>query len=66
MYASDGKETNISVNDSARRNTMAKLLKDWGLVEIIDEIGEQAPLSQIKVISFSAKSEWILEPKEEI
>ncbi len=66
LFALDGKETNISVNDIARRNTIAKLLEDWGLVEILGELGEQAPLSQIKVISFSAKSEWILEPKYNI
>ena len=66
LFSLDGKETNISENDIARRNTIAKLLEDWGLVEIVDELGEQAPLSQIKVISFSAKSEWILEPKYNI
>ena len=54
------------MNDIARRNTIANLLKDWGLVELVGNADEVAPLSQIKVLSFSEKSEWILETKYNI
>ena len=50
LFALDGKKTNLSENDIARRNTIAKLLMDWGLVNIIGEVDEVAPLSQIKVL----------------
>ena len=63
LFALDGKKTNLSVNDIARRNTITTLLNDWGLVEVIGKIEEVAPLSQIKVLSFREKSEWILETK---
>tara|TARA_Y100000114_G_scaffold135258_1_gene135997 strand:+ start:2452 stop:2856 length:405 start_codon:yes stop_codon:yes gene_type:complete len=66
LFALDGKETNLSENDIARRNTIAKLLSDWGLIKIISELTECAPLSQIKVISFNEKSEWNLETKYNI
>tara|TARA_B100000780_G_C20839467_1_gene333601 strand:- start:211 stop:627 length:417 start_codon:yes stop_codon:yes gene_type:complete len=66
LFALDGKNTNLTENDVARRNTIAKLLKDWGLVNIIDEVGELAPLSQIKVLSFLEKNEWDLETKYNI
>jgi hypothetical protein len=66
LFALDGKNTNLSDNDIARRNTISKLLSDWGLVSIISDLGEVAPLSQIKVISFSEKKEWTLETKYNI
>ena len=66
LFALDGKKTNLSKNDIARRNTITNLLKDWDLVEIIGEVDEVAPLSQIKVLSFSEKSEWTLETKYNI
>ena len=66
LFALDGKETNLSENDIARRNTIANLLNDWGLVEIISNAEPNAPLSQIKIISFKEKSEWILETKYNI
>ena len=66
LFALDGKNTNLSDNDIARRNTISKLLSDWGLVTIISELGEVAPLSQIKIISFSEKNEWTLETKYNI
>ena len=66
LFALDGKKTNLSMNDIARRNTIANLLKDWGLVELVCNADEVAPLSQIKVLSFSEKSEWILETKYNI
>jgi len=66
LFALDGKNTNLSINDISRRNTIAKLLLDWGLVNIISEIGEVAPLSQIKVLSYAEKNDWILETKYNI
>ena len=66
LFALDGKKTNLSENDIARRNTIANLLKDWGLINIIDEVKEVAPLSQIKVLSFGEKNEWTLETKYNI
>jgi hypothetical protein len=66
LFALDGKNTNLSVNDISRRNTITNLLKDWGLVTVIGEIGEVAPLSQIKVLSYSEKADWTLETKYNI
>ena len=67
LFALDGKDTNISENDIARRNTIANLLSDWGLVKVpIGSSVESAPLSQIKVISFKEKNEWNLETKYNI
>ena len=66
LFALDGKPTNISLNDLERRNTIAGLLDDWGLVEIIGDSKTRAPLSQIKVLSFKEKDEWILETKYNI
>ena len=66
LFALDGKQTNLSENDIARRNTISKLLKDWGLVELKGETEPIAPLSQIKIISFKEKSEWTLETKYNI
>ena len=66
LFALDGKTTNLSANDIARRNTIVNLLSDWGLIDIVGELGEVAPLSQIKVISFKEKSEWSLETKYNI
>ena len=67
LFALDGKQTNISVNDLSRRNTIANLLQDWGLVKIMSESSyEAAPLSQIKILTYKAKSEWLLETKYNI
>jgi hypothetical protein len=66
LFALDGKETNLSENDVARRNSIAKLLKDWGLVDIIGNTDMVAPLSQIKIISYKEKGDWILETKYNI
>ena len=66
LFALDGKDTNLSENDISRRNTITNLLKDWGLVTVIGVMGELAPLSQIKVLSFSEKNDWILETKYNI
>ena len=66
LFALDGKSTNLSENDIARRNTIANLLKDWGLVKILGKSEPVAPLSQIKIISFKEKDEWELTPKYNI
>ena len=66
LFALDGKQTNLSENDVARRNRIATLLCDWGLVDINGEADPIAPLSQIKIISFKEKNEWILETKYNI
>ena len=66
LFALDGKNTNLSENDIARRNTIAKLLGDWGLVDIKGSLEPIAPLSQIKIISFKEKDEWTLETKYNI
>ena len=67
LFALDGKDTNLSENDIARRNTIANLLSDWGLVDVVGTTSvEAAPLSQIKVISFKEKGDWKLETKYNI
>ena len=66
LFALDGKTTNLSENDVARRNTIANLLADWGLVSVVEKAEPVAPLSQIKVLSFREKDEWILETKYNI
>jgi hypothetical protein len=68
LFALDGKSTNLSINDIQRRNRIAKLLFDWGLITIVDEskIEDVAPLNQIKVLSFKEKDEWTLESKYNI
>jgi len=60
LFALDGKQTNLSENDIARRNTIANLLKDWGLISIMGDASDCAPLSQIKVLSFREKDDWEL------
>ena len=60
LFALDGKQTNLSENDIARRNTIANLLKDWGLISIMGDASECAPLNQIKVLSFREKGDWEL------
>ena len=66
LFALDGKPTNISLNDLERRNTIAGLLSDWELVKILGSAQPTAPLSQIKVLSYKEKDEWILETKYNI
>ena len=66
LFALDGKNTNLSENDIARRNTIAKLLGDWGLVNIKGTLEPIAPLSQIKIIAFKENNEWTLETKYNI
>ena len=70
LFALDGKNTNLSLNDIQRRNRIVQLLLDWGLVSIVEEskekISDLAPLNQIKVLSFKEKNEWRLESKYNI
>lgn len=68
LFALDGKNTNFSLNDMQRRNRIVKLLSDWGLVEVVypDSITDVAPLSQIKILAFKDKEDWILESKYNI
>ena len=66
LFALDGKQTNLSENDIARRNTIAKLLADWNLVEVLGVPEPVAPLSQIKVLSYREKADWTLETKYNI
>ena len=61
LFALDGKHTNLSENDIARRNTIVNLLNDWGLIGVENKAEPAAPLSQIKVLSFREKNEWTLE-----
>ncbi|NWJ57931.1 translational repressor RegA [Marine Group I thaumarchaeote] len=66
LFAMDGKQTNLSENDIARRNTIAKLLADWDLVKVLGVPEPVAPLSQIKVLSYREKEDWTLETKYNI
>ena len=68
LFALDGKNTNFSLNDFQRRNRIAQLLSDWGLITVVDaeKIEDLAPLNQIKVLSFKDKNEWTLESKYNI
>ena len=68
LFALDGKHANLTSNDVQRRNRIAQLLADWGLVGIVnaDMIQDIAPLNQIKVLSYKDKGDWILETKYNI
>jgi len=68
LFALDGKRANLFRNDVQRRNRIAQLLSDWGLVTVVDaeKIADSAPLSQIKVLSYKDKGEWTLESKYNI
>ena len=68
LFALDGKHANLTINDVQRRNRIAQLLSDWGLITIVSdtEVGDIAPLNQIKVLAFKEKHEWTLESKYNI
>ena len=68
LFALDGKHANLTSNDIQRRNRIAQLLADWGLVGIVDadKIQDIAPLNQIKVLAYKDKGDWILETKYNI
>lgn len=69
LFRLDNKPADFSEEDKARRNTIANLLKEWGLVEIVDPKlveNPRAPMNQIKIISHTEKKDWILEAKYNI
>ena len=68
LFALDGKHANLTINDVQRRNRIARLLSDWGLISIVKEtdVADIAPLNQIKVLSYKDKGDWILEQKYNI
>jgi len=67
LFLLDGKPVNFSENDIPRRNKIAELLQDWGLLTIVDKSEKQTvPINQIKIISHREKSEWELRTKYDI
>ena len=68
LFLLDGKPSNLMENDLQRRNTVATLLSDWGLITVVnaDQADNKAPLRQIKIISFKDKDKWELFPKYNI
>ncbi len=68
LFLLDGKKSNLEENDVARRNTIATLMSDWGLltIEKTNKLDPIAPLRQIKIISFKDKDQWELCPKYNI
>ena len=68
LFSLDGKPTNFGENDIARRNTIANLLAEWGLIKILSDNSKEpvAPLSQIKILPFKEKNEWTLTAKYNI
>lgn len=68
LFMLDGKPSNLMDNDIQRRNTIATLLSDWGLLDIVnsDQAADKAPLRQIKVIPHKEKNQWDLCPKYNI
>ena len=66
LFLLDGKPSNLTENDLKRRNTIVKLMDDWGLLETVTPVGEVAALNQIKIISHKDKSDWELCPKYNI
>jgi hypothetical protein len=69
LFALDGKDTDFSENDISRRNTIANLLAEWGLINLVNPIKSSeliAPISQIKVIAFKDKNNWDLQSKYNI
>ena len=68
LFALDGKHANLTNNDVQRRNRIARLLADWGLISVVkaEAVADIAPLNQIKVLSYKDKGDWILEQKYNI
>lgn len=65
LFALDGKESNITNEDIERRNAIAWLLEDWGLLTIVNpsQVDNRSPLSHIRIVSYKDKKNWILKPK---
>jgi len=69
LFALDGKPTNFSENDQARRNTIANLLAEWGLIKLVDSNQTSeltVPLNQLKILAYKEKDEWELTAKYNI
>ena len=68
LFALDGKHANLTANDVQRRNRIARLLADWGLISVVnsESVSDIAPLNQIKVLAYKEKGDWILEQKYNI
>ena len=68
LFALDGKPSTLLDNDIQRRNTIAALLQDWDLIDVVDKekSKDRAPLSQIKVLPFKDKKDWNLAAKYNI
>lgn len=68
MFALDELPTSINSEDTGRRNTIACLLEEWGLVKVVDKtkIVDKVPLNKIKILPFKEKGEWELCPKYHI
>ncbi len=68
LFLLDGKKSNLEENDIARRNTVATLISDWGLIDVVnkEQMDVIAPLRQIKIISYKEKDQWELCPKYNI
>ncbi len=69
LFALDGKTTNFTENDTARRNSIANLLSEWELITLVEpdkSADPTVPLSQLKILSFKEKDEWDLTPKYNI
>lgn len=65
LFALDGLPSNVSEEDIKRRNAIVQLLKDWDLVEVVDEdkIKDKMPINGIKIIKHTEKDGWELIPK---
>lgn len=69
LFALDGKDTNFSIEDKSRRNTIIQLLSDWNLLRVVEDISilePKAPMSQVKIIPHKDKNLWVLEAKYNI
>lgn len=69
LFTLDGKQADFTPEDKGRRNTIASLLEEWGLIKIVDsELLKEpkAPMSQVKIIPHKDKANWILEAKYNI
>lgn len=66
LFALDGKPTDFTEEDQQRRNTVAKLLNEWGLITLVSPVDECLPISKLKIIPYSQKGEWELIAKYNI
>ena len=68
MFRLDGKESHFSDEDRQRRNRIASLLEEWGLLTIVNKevVVEQVPMNKVKIIPFSEKKDWLLQAKYSI